>query len=87
MGFDTHDVAVVILDEALPSEVTLNQYAALPTVDYVDTLDMRTSIAVVGYGIQDRLNKLDPGEFFTRPSQRILDSCDHFGMAEKRAKK
>ncbi len=66
VGFDTHDVAVVTLDEPLPSEVTLNQYAALPTVGYVDTLDMRTSVAVVGYGIQDRLNKLDPGELFTR---------------------
>jgi hypothetical protein len=66
VGFDTHDVAVVILDEPLDPSVTLNQYAQLPTVGLVDTLPMRTGVAVVGYGIQDRLKDFDPGEAFTR---------------------
>lgn len=62
VGFDTHDVAVVILDEP----VTLAGYARLPSLDLVDTLPMRQRVQLVGYGIQDRINKLDPGEAFTR---------------------
>ena len=68
IGFDTPDVAVVILEEALDPGVTLNQYAVLPTVSSVDTLKMRTGVTVVGYGVQERLNKLEPGELFTRYS-------------------
>jgi trypsin len=62
VGFDTHDVAVVILDEP----VTLSSYAQLPSVGLVDRLPMRQQVQLVGYGIQDTLNKLDPGELFTR---------------------
>jgi secreted trypsin-like serine protease len=62
VGFDTHDVAVVILDEPL----SLSSYAQLPSVDQVDSLAMRTRATAVGYGVQDTLNKLDPGEAFTR---------------------
>ena len=62
VGFATHDVAVVILDEP----VSLASYAQLPSLDQVDRLRMRQSVEVVGYGIQDRINKLDPDELFTR---------------------
>ncbi len=62
VGFDTHDVAVVILDEP----VTLASYAQLPAVDQVSTLPMKQRVDIVGYGVQDTLNKLDPGEAFTR---------------------
>jgi hypothetical protein len=47
-GFDSHDVAVIVLDEP----VTLPRYAQLPTEDLVDTLSMRTDVDLVGYGIQ-----------------------------------
>jgi hypothetical protein len=66
VGFDTHDVAVVIFDEAVPASATNGEYAALPEVGLVNELRMRTRVAVVGYGIQDRLKKLDPDELFTR---------------------
>ncbi len=62
VGFATHDVAVVILDEP----VSLASYAQLPSPDQVETLPMRQPATAVGYGIQDTLNKLDPGEMFTR---------------------
>jgi hypothetical protein len=62
VGFDTHDVAVVILDEP----VSLSSYAQLPSLNQVDRLPMRQRAMAVGYGVQDTLNKLDPGELFTR---------------------
>jgi len=47
-GFDSHDVAVIVLDEP----VGLSRYAELPEAGLVDTLPMRTEIDLVGYGIQ-----------------------------------
>ena len=44
---DTHDVAVVILDEPL----ALPAYGALPTPGLVDTLKNNTPIDLVGYGV------------------------------------
>ena len=62
VGFDTHDVAVVILDEP----VQVSTYAQLPAPHQVDTLPMKQRVDLVGYGLQDTENKLDPGELFTR---------------------
>jgi hypothetical protein len=62
VGFDTHDVAVVILDEP----INVSSYAELPSLDLVDSLPMRQRVDIVGYGLQDTENKLDPGELFTR---------------------
>jgi hypothetical protein len=70
VGFDTHDVAVVILDEP----VELSRYADLPSPGMVDRLPMRQPVTIVGYGVQDTLNKLDPNELFTRyraPAQLV----------------
>jgi trypsin len=47
-GFDTHDVAVVVLDS--PSDP--GAFAALPDENLVDTLEMRTGVDIVGYGVQ-----------------------------------
>ena len=47
-GFDSHDVAVIVLDEP----VTLPRYAQLPTEGLVDTLPMKADVDLVGYGIQ-----------------------------------
>jgi hypothetical protein len=47
-GFDSHDVAVIVLDEP----VTLPRYAQLPTEGLVDTLPMNTEVDLVGYGVQ-----------------------------------
>jgi hypothetical protein len=47
-GFDSHDVAVIVLDEP----VTLPRYAQLPTEGLVDTLKMNSDVDLVGYGYQ-----------------------------------
>lgn len=47
-GFDTDDVAVVVLDRA----INLPEYAELPEAGFVDTLPMKTSVDIVGYGVQ-----------------------------------
>jgi hypothetical protein len=47
-GFDSHDVAVIVLDEP----VSLPRYAQLPQEGLVDTLPMSTNIDLVGYGVQ-----------------------------------
>ena len=62
VGFATADVAVVILDEP----INVASYAQLPTQDLVDTLPMRQRVHMVGYGVQDIVHKLGPGELLTR---------------------
>lgn len=51
VGFDTHDVAVVILEEPVPT-TEVSTYAALPDPGLVDRLASRTAVDVVGYGVQ-----------------------------------
>jgi Trypsin len=90
-GFDTHDVAVIIFTAEgctvptgrvgtyhcgpIPSAATLGQYAALPSLEFVDTLAMGTSVDLVGYGVQNFVNgggpcggpcKKQPGDATTR---------------------
>jgi len=71
-GFDTHDVAIVILTAPgcvippersginscgpVPASATLGQYGALPDENLVDTLAQKTPVDVVGYGVQDFVN-------------------------------
>jgi len=47
-GFDTHDIAVVVLD----APVDLGRYASLPSEGQVDTLRNKTDVDLVGYGVQ-----------------------------------
>jgi hypothetical protein len=47
-GFDTHDVAVIVLDRP----VLAGPFALLPSVGLVDTLPMKSALDVVGYGAQ-----------------------------------
>jgi len=47
-GFDSHDVAVVVLD----SPRNPGAFAALPAAGLVDTLAMGTGVDIVGYGVQ-----------------------------------
>jgi hypothetical protein len=47
-GFDSHDVAVIVLDEP----VILPRYAQLPAEGLVDILPMNTKVDLVGYGLQ-----------------------------------
>lgn len=72
-GFDTHDVSVVTLLTA----VTLPMYATLPTPDLVDDLPMKTSVDIVGYGVQGFIRgggkpqQVFTGIRFFAPSQMI----------------
>jgi hypothetical protein len=66
-GFDTHDVAVVILTAAgcqvptgrpgscgpVPASASLGQYGTLPALNLVDTLAMNTPVDLVGFGVQN----------------------------------
>ena len=67
VGFLTHDVAVVILDEP----ITVSRYASLPTEGLVDTLPMRQPVQIVGYGLQVR-PKVAIDEFGTRMRASVL---------------
>jgi hypothetical protein len=72
-GFDTHDVAVVVLKHPTNPGV----YAALPSAGLVDTLPMKADVDIVGYGVQGFIRGGgQPGQefLFTRyfaPSQLI----------------
>jgi secreted trypsin-like serine protease len=75
-GFDTNDVAVVVLDQPF----LLNEYAELPTEGLVDTLPMGTEVTVVGYGVQE----------FTRgggPPQRVFSMTRYFAPSKLIASK
>ena len=60
-GADTHDVAVI----TLAASVFLPVYAALPAAGLVDTLPMKSSVDIVGYGVQGFIRGRDPEQIFT----------------------
>ena len=72
-GFDTHDVAVVVLS----SPRDPGAFAELPEPNLVDTLPMGTPVDIVGYGVQGFIRGGGPpGQIFTftryfAPSQLI----------------
>lgn len=72
-GFDTHDVAVVVLN----SPRDPGAFGALPSANLVDTLPMGTPVDIVGYGVQGFIRGGGPpGQIFTftryfAPSQLI----------------
>ena len=51
VGFDTHDVGLILLNEP----VTNVGFASLPNYGLVDTLPMGTEVTIVGYGVQEKL--------------------------------
>lgn len=59
-GFDTHDVAIVVLDQP----VMLPRYAELPALGLVDTLPAKSGITSVGYGIQELIPGGGPPTLF-----------------------
>jgi hypothetical protein len=48
LGFDSHDVAVIVLDEAFNP----GGFARLPPLGLVDRLPMKADVDLVGYGVQ-----------------------------------
>jgi hypothetical protein len=75
-GADTHDVAVITLSQP----VLLSEYAALPSAHLVDALAMKSSVDIVGYGVQGFVRGGgQPQQIFTAirffaPSQLIQSS-------------
>ena len=69
-GFDTHDVAIIVLDDSLPSL----GHANLPPIGLTETLRTGTDVDISGYGVQhfgkpdpcDPNCKKQPDAFFTR---------------------
>jgi Trypsin len=52
-GFAMGDVGIVVLAEPVPISV-VSHYAQLPDQGLVDTLDNKTSVDFVGYGVQEQ---------------------------------
>lgn len=50
-GFDSYDVGVIILGQP----ISLDEYATLPTVGYVDSLLMKSTVDLVGYGVTSQV--------------------------------
>jgi hypothetical protein len=50
-NFMHNDYAIIILDEPVPTSV-VSTYAQLPTAGLADTLPKKTTVTLVGYGIQ-----------------------------------
>jgi hypothetical protein len=69
-GFDTHDVAIIVLDDSLPGL----GHANLPPIGFDETLRTGTKVDISGYGVQhfgkpdpcDPNCKKQPDAFFTR---------------------
>ena len=72
--FDSNDVAVVILD----APIVLPEYGRLPSLGQAAAQPQKQELSLVGYGVQDRLKKLDAGEAFTRhfASAQLVQSND-----------
>jgi Trypsin len=75
--FDSNDVAVIVFAQP----VQLSRYAHLPTEGLADAQPMMSTVKIVGYGIQDRLRRLDPDELFTRfkATSNLVQSNQSFG--------
>jgi hypothetical protein len=56
--FDTSDIGIIILKQ----EVTgVTDFPALPTEGFTDTLDMKTNLKEIGYGLEFQLTPKDTG--------------------------
>jgi len=53
-GFASTDVGIIVLSEPVPTSV-VSEYAELPEQDLVDTLENKTPVDFVGYGVQEQI--------------------------------
>jgi len=54
-GFAYRDVGVVVLTEPVPTGM-VDEYVELPEPGLVDTLENKTDLTVVGYGVQEQIH-------------------------------
>lgn len=52
-AFSSSDIGIIVLDK--PVE-TVDEFAKLPTEGFVDSLPVKTTLSVVGYGVQYQVN-------------------------------
>ena len=81
-GFDIRDIGIVVLSEPVPTSV-VSTYAQLPTAGLVETLENKTAVDVVGYGVQEQVHGGGP-PFWTgiwaryyAPTQLVSGSFVH----------
>ncbi|MDD3826340.1 MAG: trypsin-like serine protease [Anaerolineae bacterium] len=67
-GFALRDVGIVVLSEPVPAGV-VGEYAELPAAGLVDTLPNKTTVDVVGYGVQEQAQI--PGNQLPQPPPRF----------------
>lgn len=68
-GFAAGDVGIVILTEPVPTSV-VDEYAELPEENLVDTLENKTPLDLVGYGVQQQIRGGGPPSW-TGPRVRL----------------
>lgn len=61
-GFAYRDVGVIVLTEPVPTSV-VSEYGQLPAADYVDALDRRAAVTLVGYGVQEQTHGGGPPQW------------------------
>jgi hypothetical protein len=54
-AFSYRDVGVVVLEKRVPKKM-VGEYAQLPSAGLVDTLENKTDVDLVGYGVQDQIH-------------------------------
>lgn len=69
-GFAYRDVGIVVLSEPVPTSV-VSEYADLPAPGLVDTLENKTVVDVVGYGVQQQIRGGGPPRW-TGPRIRLF---------------
>jgi hypothetical protein len=63
-GFSSGDVGIIVLSEPVPTSV-VSEYAELPEPGLVDTLENKTAVDFVGYGVQ--FQRQIPGNQLPQP--------------------
>jgi len=69
-AYSFRDNGVVVLDEP----IVVSRYAQLPAPGLVDTLKNKTSVDLVGYGVQEKLMGGGP-PVWTGLKVRIVNTC------------
>jgi hypothetical protein len=69
-AFSYRDVGVVVLSERVKKKV-VGEYAQLPEADLVDTLENKTDLDLVGYGVQDQIHGGGPPYWGIRDKVRL----------------
>jgi hypothetical protein len=85
-ALESSDVGVIVLDEPV---TTVTTYAALPKPGVVDELPVKTSLKVIGYGVQHQINPKNNGPanswvgYVARNSAQVKLLSGNFAESDK----